>query len=284
MTVSPRAVDLLQVGAEPRPLLGELVLGDRLQAQREPLGDRVQVGAGVQAGGQAVRAQQAGHRAGRGGLAVGAGDVDGRVRPLGMIQQLGERRDARRGPAPSARAGGPRASATASAKRIATRPRRAGRAGRGSPRPGGRGCAFAFSTACGLALLTKSGLASFTRPRGSAWPRSRRGAAPGPRADGLARARLGFDGSWRSPVTRNGALVRDVELESRQPLRTLRRDGLVMSRSLRFGARRVHRRSRLGSEAASSPARGHDVLEEVHARLELGVDVARLRPPASLRP
>jgi hypothetical protein len=72
----------------------ELLVGQWLAVDADALVDALEVGTGEPAGAQVERAQEGvDHPAGR-GLAVGAGEVDDRVGPLGVAEQLGERLDA----------------------------------------------------------------------------------------------------------------------------------------------------------------------------------------------
>ena len=71
----------------------ELLVGQRLAVDADPLVHPLEVGAGEPARAQVEGAQQGvDHPAGR-GLAVGAGQLDHRVVPLRVAEQLGERAD-----------------------------------------------------------------------------------------------------------------------------------------------------------------------------------------------
>ena len=71
----------------------EVLLGQGIPVDADPFPHRGQVRAGVQAGAQATGPQQGvGHPRG-GGLAVGAGHMDHRVRPLRIAEQRGQRGD-----------------------------------------------------------------------------------------------------------------------------------------------------------------------------------------------
>ena len=71
----------------------ELLVGERLPVDADPLAHLLQVRAGEAAGAQVERThQRLDHPAGR-GLAVGAGQVDGPEGALRVAEQLGERLD-----------------------------------------------------------------------------------------------------------------------------------------------------------------------------------------------
>ena len=87
----PHAGEHLEIG-DGRDLLGEVVVADRLAVAGHPLVDPLEVRAGVRADREPVRHQQAGDHLRRRALAVGAGDVDDRVRgcgsPIADIERL----------------------------------------------------------------------------------------------------------------------------------------------------------------------------------------------------
>ena len=70
--------------------LGEVVVADRLAVAADALGDRLEVGAGVGADGEAVGPEQGGDHPGGGALAVGPGDVDDRCGGLRVAEHLHE--------------------------------------------------------------------------------------------------------------------------------------------------------------------------------------------------
>jgi hypothetical protein len=72
----------------------ELLVGQRLAVDRDPLVDPLEVRTGEPARAQVQRSQQGVDHPAGGGLAVGAGEVDHRVGALRVAQQPGERADA----------------------------------------------------------------------------------------------------------------------------------------------------------------------------------------------
>ena len=76
------------VGGHVLPRGDEPLLADRLAVQGDALANGGQVGAGEAAGAHAGGGQEALGHAGGGGLAVGAGDVDVAVGPLGVAEQV----------------------------------------------------------------------------------------------------------------------------------------------------------------------------------------------------
>ncbi len=89
------SVDHLHVRLDVVVRLDEPLGGDRRPVEADPLGDRLHVRAGVAPGAQLEGVQQGLDHAGRARLAVGAGDVDGRVRALRLAQHVHQRRDPR---------------------------------------------------------------------------------------------------------------------------------------------------------------------------------------------
>ena len=89
-----RVVDDLGVRGDVGERVDEPVLGQRLAVEADALGHRLQVRAGEASGAQVEGTQQGvDHARGR-RLAVGAGEVDDRVGPLGVAEQAAERADA----------------------------------------------------------------------------------------------------------------------------------------------------------------------------------------------
>ena len=94
-------VDHRDVRGDLAPGLVEALVGDRLAVDGDPLGHVRHVRGGEAAGPQPVRAQQRLDHGRRAALAVGPGQVDHRVGPLRVAEQLGQRGDpaqARRDP------------------------------------------------------------------------------------------------------------------------------------------------------------------------------------------
>ncbi len=81
-------VDHPHVGLDVAVDLDEPLGGDRGAVQADPLGDALHVRAGVAAGAQLEDGEQLLDHPGGGGLAVGAGDVDGGEGPLGLAQDV----------------------------------------------------------------------------------------------------------------------------------------------------------------------------------------------------
>ena len=84
-------VHKIEVGRQPFPLVGELLLRDQVAADADALPHGHQMRRHVEARSHPVRARESGGGSGRRGLPVRAGDVDGWVGELGIVQVAGER-------------------------------------------------------------------------------------------------------------------------------------------------------------------------------------------------
>ena len=88
-----RVVDDLGVRRDVGERVDEQLLGQRHAVEADPLGHRLQVRAGEAAGPQVEGAQQRVDHTAGGRLAVGAGEVDDRIGPLGVSEQSADGSD-----------------------------------------------------------------------------------------------------------------------------------------------------------------------------------------------